>query len=155
MPESTSSRCFWIYILECDDGTYYTGYTNNLARRYRLHVDGKAGVRYTRSHPPVRLAQCWRLHGSVGTALKVEHLVKKKPRAAKRRLVDRPEELKALAAKKLGRRVRIVAADPASVQIHSMAMTPEELRSGHDPLSPARSADNAGAADTAGAEPAG
>jgi putative endonuclease len=141
MPKMDRSKCFWIYILECDDGSYYTGYTNNLARRYRLHVEGKAGVRYTRSHRPVRIAQCWRLFGTVGTALKVEYLVKKEPRATKTRLVTSPGELKALASDKLNRTVRIFTADPAAVQTVSMAMTPEELRAGYNPLAGSPPAD--------------
>jgi len=141
MPKTDRSQCFWIYILECDDGSYYTGYSNNLARRYRLHVEGKAGVRYTRSRRPVRIAQCWRLFDTVGTALKVEHLVKKRPRAAKTRLVTNPGELKALASDKLSRTVRIFTADPAAVQTESMAMTPEELRNGHNPFAGAPPAD--------------
>jgi putative endonuclease len=134
MPKKNRNRHYWIYILECEDGSYYTGYTNNLARRYRLHVEGKAGVRYTRSHRPVRIAQCWQLFDNVGTALKVEHLVKKRPRAAKARLVTTPEELQSLASGKLNRAVRIVAADPAAVESKSMAMSPKELRNGHNPF---------------------
>ena len=141
MPKTARTDCFWIYILECDDGSYYTGYTNNLARRYRLHVEGKAGVRYTRSHRPVRIAQCWRLFDTVGTALKVEHLVKKRPRAAKTRLVTNPGELKALAANKLSRSVSIFTADPAAVEMKSMALTPEDLRDGHNPFAGAPPAD--------------
>jgi putative endonuclease len=90
MPSAKRADCFWIYMLECDNGSYYTGYTRNIARRFRQHVDGKAGVRYTRSHPPVRIAQCWRLFGSVGTALKIESLIKQKPRPVKDRLVANP-----------------------------------------------------------------
>jgi putative endonuclease len=134
MPPSARTDCFWIYILECDDGSYYTGYTNNLARRYRLHVEGKAGVRYTRSHRPVRIAQCWRLFGTVGTALKVESLVKKRPRAAKTRLVTHPGELKSLASEKLNGRVRIVTADAGAVESKAMAMSQEDLRNGYDPF---------------------
>lgn len=141
MPKSTRTRCFWIYILECDDNSYYTGYTNNLARRYRLHVDGKAGVRYTRSHRPVRIAQCWRLFDTVGTALKIELLVKKRSRAAKTRLVANPAELKGLAATALSRRVRIFTVDPEAVQTESLAMTQEDLRDGHNPFAAAPAAD--------------
>ncbi|MBU0570686.1 MAG: GIY-YIG nuclease family protein [Candidatus Omnitrophica bacterium] len=35
-------------IPECQDGTYYTGHTNNLERRLRQHNTGKLGARYTR-----------------------------------------------------------------------------------------------------------
>jgi putative endonuclease len=43
-----------LYLLECKDGSYYAGITNNLQARYQAHVDGK-GARYTRSHPPLRI----------------------------------------------------------------------------------------------------
>jgi predicted GIY-YIG superfamily endonuclease len=45
---------FWVYILECRDGSYYTGYTNNLEKRVELHNTGK-GAKYTASHRPVKL----------------------------------------------------------------------------------------------------
>lgn len=38
---------FFVYILQCQDGTYYTGYTNDLDRRFRQHSEGK-GAWYTR-----------------------------------------------------------------------------------------------------------
>ena len=45
---------FFVYILECADNTYYTGYTPDLKRRVKLHNDGK-GAKYTRTRIPVRL----------------------------------------------------------------------------------------------------
>jgi predicted GIY-YIG superfamily endonuclease len=45
---------WFVYILRCADGTYYTGITNDLSRRCRQHNDGKAS-RYTRSRRPTRL----------------------------------------------------------------------------------------------------
>ncbi|MGM9928016.1 MAG: GIY-YIG nuclease family protein [Bacillus sp. (in: firmicutes)] len=44
----------YMYVLECKDGTYYTGYTNCLERRLRMHNDGK-GAKYTKGRRPVRL----------------------------------------------------------------------------------------------------
>jgi len=44
----------FVYILRCGDGSYYTGWTNNPARRLQAHQSGK-GSRYTRSHLPVEL----------------------------------------------------------------------------------------------------
>jgi putative endonuclease len=141
LPKAAGTKCFWIYILECDDGSYYTGYTVNLARRYRQHVEGKAGVRYTRSHRPVRIAQCWRLFGDVGTALKVESLIKRRNRPTKDRLVENPENLKLFASGNLSRRLRIYTADPADVQNRSMAMTPDDVKNGFDPFAGAPAAD--------------
>lgn len=44
---------YYIYILECGDGTLYTGYTTDLDRRLSMHNEGK-GAKYTRSRLPVR-----------------------------------------------------------------------------------------------------
>ena len=141
MPRAKRADCFWIYMLECDNGSYYTGYTRNLARRFRQHVEGKAGVRYTRSHPPVRIAQCWRLFDSVGTALKVEVLIKRKPRPVKDKLVANPSELEPLAARVLSRKVRIYKANPVVVESESRAMSQEEFKNGFDPFASAPAAD--------------
>ena len=43
-----------LYLLECLDGSLYTGITNDLERRYAMHSAGK-GARYTRSHPPKQI----------------------------------------------------------------------------------------------------
>ncbi len=40
------------YVLECGDGSYYAGYTNDLARRVDVHNKGK-GAKYTRARLPV------------------------------------------------------------------------------------------------------
>lgn len=42
------------YILECSDGSFYTGWTNNLERRVKAHNAGK-GAKYTKSRRPVKL----------------------------------------------------------------------------------------------------
>ena len=45
---------FYVYVLECSDGTLYTGYTNNLKRRLDVHNSGK-GAKYTRARLPCKL----------------------------------------------------------------------------------------------------
>ncbi len=45
---------FYVYILECKDGSYYTGYTNNIKARLKLHSSGK-GAKYTRDRRPLKL----------------------------------------------------------------------------------------------------
>ena len=42
---------YYVYILLCQDGTFYTGFTKNVEERTRLHANGR-GARYTKSHPP-------------------------------------------------------------------------------------------------------
>ena len=48
-----------MYVLECGDGSYYTGWTNDLVKRVKSHQSGKGG-KYTRSRLPVRLIKKWR-----------------------------------------------------------------------------------------------
>ena len=45
---------FYIYVLECEDRSFYTGYCKNLNSRLQLHLKGK-GARYTRIHRPRKL----------------------------------------------------------------------------------------------------
>ena len=87
----TISSTNWIYILECDNGNYYTGYTRDLAKRYQQHLNGK--VKYTRSFKPIRIAQCWQLLDEVGIALKIERFIKRQTRITKESLISSPEKL--------------------------------------------------------------
>lgn len=45
---------FFCYLLECADGSFYTGWTTDPARRERQHNQG-SGAAYTRMHRPVKL----------------------------------------------------------------------------------------------------
>ena len=66
---------FYVYILLCRDGSFYTGYTKNLDARIRLHESGK-GARYTRMHKPKRIAYV-ELFDSQTKAMKREKTIKK------------------------------------------------------------------------------
>ena len=50
-----------VYIVECSDGSFYTGLTNNLERRLREHNDSR-GARYTRLNGPVKLRYTEEFH---------------------------------------------------------------------------------------------
>lgn len=50
-----AASVYYVYLLECAGGSLYCGCTDDLERRMALHRAGK-GAKYTRSHPPVRLA---------------------------------------------------------------------------------------------------
>lgn len=45
---------WYVYILQCLDGSLYTGISNNPQKRFRDHVNGKGGA-YTRSHKPIKI----------------------------------------------------------------------------------------------------
>jgi predicted GIY-YIG superfamily endonuclease len=46
---------FYAYVLLCDNGAYYKGFTNNLEHRYQQHLKGTAAV-YTAKHKPLKIA---------------------------------------------------------------------------------------------------
>lgn len=48
------NKMHYFYVLECADGSYYAGYTNNLEKRVDTHNEGK-GAKYTRARRPVVL----------------------------------------------------------------------------------------------------
>jgi putative endonuclease len=76
---------FFCYMLECADGSYYTGWTTDPARRERQHNRG-AGARYTRTRSPVRLVYV-EPQPDRRTALLREIALKKLTHAQKRALV--------------------------------------------------------------------
>ena len=45
---------WFLYILECQDGSFYTGITKDIERRLQLHNEGK-GAKFTRSRRPVKV----------------------------------------------------------------------------------------------------
>jgi len=77
----------WVYILECDDGSFYTGYTTDVERRVRKHDRGD-GAKYTRGRTPVELVHRERFE-SKSAAMSREYEIKQLSRAEKARLVER------------------------------------------------------------------
>jgi len=70
-----------MYVLECADGSFYTGISANPRRRWEQHRRGR-GARYTRSHPPVALRGLWR-YPDRRSALRAEAAFKRLSHAAK------------------------------------------------------------------------
>ena len=112
-------RCFWLYMLECENGSFYTGYTKNLAIRYYQHKSGKHSARYTRGFKPVKIAQCWRLFDTIGTALKIERFIKKQDRKTKLLWVEKPENLKLRVSKKMDKELILFPFDVLKVERES------------------------------------
>ena len=83
---------FFIYILKCQNDSYYTCYTDNLERRYQKHCEGLAS-KYTRSFKPVCIAQSWEIKGTKAEAMKIERYIKNLTRAEKENLIKNPKKL--------------------------------------------------------------
>lgn len=75
----------YVYVLECSDGTYYTGYTTNVDRRVAEHNDG-TGAKYTRGRQPVTLVHV-ETYETQSAAMQREHAIKQLRREAKESLI--------------------------------------------------------------------
>lgn len=80
-----ASENWTVYILECCDKTLYTGITNNLQNRIRLHRTGK-GARYTRGRAPLSLVYSEKC-ATKSIALKREYAIKHLTREKKDALI--------------------------------------------------------------------
>lgn len=78
---------FYCYIVECADGTYYTGWTVDPEKRVVVHNKGR-GARYTRTRGPVKLVYVEELPDRT-SAMKRELAIKKMKREGKMKLVGR------------------------------------------------------------------
>jgi putative endonuclease len=75
---------FYCYIVECADGTFYTGWTTDPERRVKQHNRG-TGAKYTRMHGPVRLVYVEE-QADRKTAMKREIAIKRMDRNRKKKL---------------------------------------------------------------------
>ena len=78
---SSAARPYWLYLLECEGGSYYAGVALDVEERFFLHLFGR-GARYTRSNPPLRVLAATH-YASKGHALRAEHRLKQLPRRDK------------------------------------------------------------------------
>lgn len=77
----------YVYILECSDNSYYTGWTTSIIKRLRIH-NSKKGAKYTRSRTPVKVVYL-ELFLSKSAALKREAEIKKLTRCEKEALISK------------------------------------------------------------------
>ena len=86
----------FLYMLECEDGSIYTGIAADMARRLQEHKErGKKCAKYTRSHPMKRLLALWETD-TYAHAAKGEYAVKRLSRREKLRLTEDPSLLPVL-----------------------------------------------------------
>ena len=76
----------FVYVLECADGTLYTGYTTDVERRVAEHDAGE-GAKYTRGRTPVTLRHV-ESFDSRSAAMSREYAIKQLSRQEKKRLIE-------------------------------------------------------------------
>ncbi|MBL8430718.1 MAG: GIY-YIG nuclease family protein [Dechloromonas sp.] len=80
------SKHWFLYMIECVDGSIYTGIAVDVADRYAAHCAG-TGARYTRSHPPLRLLG-YENHPDRSSASKAEYRIKQLSPGEKRQYAE-------------------------------------------------------------------
>lgn len=81
----------YTYILECSDGSFYTGWTNDLVKRVRTHNAGRGG-KYTRARLPVRLVY-FETFAEKREAQSREWHIKQLTHEQKRKLIESSERM--------------------------------------------------------------
>jgi putative endonuclease len=87
---------WFLYLIECDDGSLYTGIATDVEARFVAHASGK-GARYTRSRKPLRVLASFELTGR-SEALRAEYRVKQLTARQKRALIAGERTLASLFA---------------------------------------------------------
>ena len=88
MPDKSQESEWLVYILQCNDDSYYTGVTTDIARRLDEHnKDDKKAAKYTRMRRPVSLVYKERCHDR-RAACKREYEIKQLTRLKKKQLID-------------------------------------------------------------------
>ena len=77
---------WYVYMVRCNDGTLYTGITNDLEKRVDAHNSGKDGAKYTKFRRPVELVYSQQVE-SKSDAAKLEYHFKRLPRSKKKKLI--------------------------------------------------------------------
>ena len=80
----------FMYVVECRDGSYYTGYTTDVKKRVAVHNSGK-GAKYTRARLPVKLIYAQGF-ASKEEAMSAEALLKRKKRPQKEQFLSENQD---------------------------------------------------------------
>jgi predicted GIY-YIG superfamily endonuclease len=77
---------YYVYIIRCKGGSYYTGHAKDVEKRFEMHLKGK-GARYTRMHEPEKLVYTEHFE-SRGEAMRRERQIKTLSHSKKQRLIN-------------------------------------------------------------------
>jgi len=77
---------YYVYILRCKDGSYYTGHAKDVEKRFEMHKKGR-GARYTRMHEPEKLVYIEQFE-SRGEAMRRERRIKTLSHNKKQQLIN-------------------------------------------------------------------
>ncbi|MEI0494252.1 GIY-YIG nuclease family protein [Brachyspira intermedia] len=79
--EDNKENCYYVYIILCENNSYYTGITNDLVNRFNKHAKGR-GANYTKLRKPLKFLSAWKVE-NISIALKIEYYIKSKNKKIK------------------------------------------------------------------------
>ncbi len=84
---------YWVYTVRCEDGSLYTGFSDDVKRRIHAHYHQlKTAAKYTKSHRACGIAAIWNC-GCETAARKLEYRIKHLPKAKKILIIENPERV--------------------------------------------------------------
>ena len=83
---------YYIYIILCENDSFYTGITNDLMKRFDKHKKRK-GANYTKMHKPLKYISVWEVE-NINSALKIEYYIKTKSKNIKTLFIENNKLLK-------------------------------------------------------------
>jgi putative endonuclease len=83
----SNKKTWYLYIIEAENGFYYTGITNDLKRRFKEHLEGRGGAKFFRTSPPKEIVYTEE-YETKSQALKREYAIKKMTRKKKQELIN-------------------------------------------------------------------
>lgn len=112
-------KTYYVYILKCNDGSYYTGITNNIEKRFAEHNGDFAVNTYTFKRRPVELVYCLEFN-DVKQAIELEKQIKGWTRKKKEALINEDwEKLKLFSKNHTGQRKIILEITPKTDSLSS------------------------------------
>ncbi len=88
--KSADEKCYYVYILSCENSILYTGITTDVERRFAEHKKengSKRGAKFTKSHRPEEIVALWKTT-SRSDASKLESRIKQLSKTEKTELID-------------------------------------------------------------------
>ncbi|CRF32457.1 endonuclease III [Brachyspira suanatina] len=93
------NKIYYVYIILCENNSYYTGITNDLINRFNKHAKGR-GANYTKLRKPLKYLSAWKVE-NVNIALSVEHYIKSVDKKVKSMFIENNRLLKSYYIKEM------------------------------------------------------
>ena len=92
-----NDKVYYVYIIECANGSLYTGITTDIDRRFEEHKESKKGAKYTKAFKPKSIRAVWKTKTGLNAkslALKLENRIKRLDKETKLTIIQNKSAFK-------------------------------------------------------------